>query len=30
MARLNGAEVQAFLMGEVVERKDAEERIAWI
>jgi len=28
--RLNGAEAQAFLMGEVVERKDSEERIAWI
>ncbi len=30
LERLNGAEVQAFLMGEVVERKDSEERIAWI
>ncbi|MFH0998398.1 MAG: phosphoribosylformylglycinamidine cyclo-ligase [Pseudomonadota bacterium] len=30
LERLNGAEVQAFLMGEVVERKDAEERLAWI
>ena len=30
LERLNGAEVQAFLMGEVVERKDTEERIAWI
>jgi phosphoribosylformylglycinamidine cyclo-ligase len=30
MERLNGAEVQAFLMGEVVERKDTEEKIAWI
>ena len=29
LERLNGAEVQAFLMGEVVERKDTEERIAW-
>jgi phosphoribosylformylglycinamidine cyclo-ligase len=30
LERLNGAEEQAFLMGEVVERKDTEERIAWI
>jgi len=30
LERLNGAEIQAFLMGEVVERKDTEERIAWI
>lgn len=30
LERLNGAEVQAFLMGEVVERKETEERIAWI
>jgi phosphoribosylformylglycinamidine cyclo-ligase len=30
LQRLNGAEVQAFLMGEVVEKKDSEERIAWI
>ncbi len=30
LERLNGAEVQAYLMGEVVERKDTEERIAWI
>ena len=30
LERLNGAEMQAFLIGEVVERKDSEERIAWI
>ncbi len=30
LERLNGVEVQAFLMGEVVERKDSEERIDWI
>jgi phosphoribosylformylglycinamidine cyclo-ligase len=30
LERLNGSEVQAFLMGEVVERKDSEGRIAWI
>lgn len=30
LERLNGADEQAFLVGEVVERKDTEERIAWI
>ena len=30
LERLNGVEVQAFLMGEVVERKDSDERIDWI
>ncbi len=30
LERLNGTEVQAFLIGEVVERKESEERIAWI
>jgi phosphoribosylformylglycinamidine cyclo-ligase len=29
LERLNSAEVQAFVMGEVVERKDSEERIDW-
>ncbi len=30
LERLNGAEMQAFLIGEVVERKESEERIDWI
>jgi phosphoribosylformylglycinamidine cyclo-ligase len=30
LQRLNGTKVQAFLIGEVVERKDSEERIDWI
>jgi phosphoribosylformylglycinamidine cyclo-ligase len=30
LERLNGTEEQAFLVGEVVERKDTEARIAWI
>jgi len=29
LERLNSAEVQAFVMGEVIERKDSEERIDW-
>jgi phosphoribosylformylglycinamidine cyclo-ligase len=30
LERLSGMDVQAYLMGEVVERKDTEERIVWI
>lgn len=30
LERLNGADMQAFLIGEIVERKDSEERIGWI
>jgi phosphoribosylformylglycinamidine cyclo-ligase len=30
LERLSGTDVQAFLIGEVVERKDSEERISWI
>lgn len=30
LERLHGTEVQSFLIGEIIERKDSEERITWV